>query len=385
MTPDLLVVQPWFGAPGHPAQSTLQTARVLAGGPLSTGWLLARDPRAEPPALAAMADAIGRTGPTWRYPVAQASLRAGTWRAIGALARLRRDGVVPAHVLFLDGHLALLALAWPWARRAIGTHAQVGLLYLAGPERIAATPGLRGRVAALLRDPRFTLFLRTDELRDAWRSAFGAARRIDTLPSLELAADPHDVAAPATVPVPRTATTDADVLRVAVLGQLRPGKGLDWLVPRLRDRADVTLTVAGPFFDSAHRAALPMLADLPGLQAGWHPEATLLAIARAQDWPLMLYDGWDARMEAATLFLAARADTPVVAVDAGWCGRMLTGFGVGIGVAPGTRPDADWFAALPRRADARHARYRDGLARFREACGPTAMRARFVAAFTAPG
>jgi hypothetical protein len=396
---DLLVVQPWFAAPGHPAQSTVHTARVLTGGPLSTAWLLAREPAGESPTLAASADAISRAGPTWRYPVAGASLRTGTWRALGEIARLRDRGLDATHVLFLDGHLALLAFAWPWARRALGARSRVALLYLAGPERIASMPGLRGRVAALLRDPRFTLFLRTDELRDAWRAAFPQARRIDVLPSLELASDEGGTE----IAAESRGTDDADALRdgrsagaarsrdvgaavrgpvrVAILGQLRPGKGLDWLVPALRDRTDVALTVAGPFFDATHRAALPMLEGFAGLRAEYLPEATLRAIAAAQDWLVMLYDGWDARMEAATLFLAARADTPVVALDAGWCGRMLATWGLGIGVTPGARPGADWFAALPTRDDARHAACRAGLARFRAAHGPAAMRGRFVAAF----
>jgi glycosyltransferase involved in cell wall biosynthesis len=250
-------------------------------------------------------------------------------------------------------------------------------------------------VAALLRDARFTLFLRTDELRDAWRAAFPQARRIDVLPSLELAGVGFDVAAGADATdlgeirdavggsgmARESDRAGAGPVHVAVLGQLRPGKGLDWLVPLLRDRDDVVLTVAGPFFDEAHRAALPMLGGFGGLRAEYLPESELLGLARAQDWLVMLYDGWDARMEAATLFVAARADTPVVALDAGWCGRMLAAFGVGVGVAPGTRPDAQWFAALPKRGDARHAALRAGLARFREAHGAAAMRDRFVAAF----
>jgi hypothetical protein len=38
------------------------------------------------------------------------------------------------------------------------------------------------------------------------------------------------------------------------------------------------------------------------------PEMELVELAAEQDWLLALYDGWDTRMEAATLFLAARAD-----------------------------------------------------------------------------
>jgi hypothetical protein len=173
-------------------------------------------------------------------------------------------------------------------------------------------------------------------------------------------------------------------LRFIVAGQIRIGKGLERLVPLFVSRPDLgALTVVGAFASAADRAALPMLTDFPGLREGFIEEHALLRTVGDHDYVLILYEDWDSRMEAATLFLAARVGRPVVCSDTGWCGRMVRTFGCGVTVAshPGFDP-ADALAALPRPGTADYEALVDGCARFREAHAPERLRPVFLEKLT---
>jgi glycosyltransferase involved in cell wall biosynthesis len=217
--------------------------------------------------------------------------------------------------------------------------------------------------------PEVRLFLRTEELAASWRAFLPeVAAHIGVLPSLEL----FETTAP-------SGPEPASRVRFGVFGQLRPGKSLEWLVPLFRQHPEAgVLNVAGTFNTAAHRESLSVLKGFDGFVDRYLAEEELLARAAGQDYFLVLYDQWDARMEAANIFLAARAGRPVIVYDAGWCGRMVRDFGCGIAVAPGVRPTHEWFRALPRPGDERYAALLAGMEAFRVAHSGPAIRRRFL-------
>ena len=260
------------------------------------------------------------------------------------LAALRRRGIRSTRTLFLDGHLLALGLLWGLFRSVLPSPA-LALLAPEGPERYAGSVWRRLLVRRLLARSDVSLFLRTDELAAAWREAFGLTARaaIGVLPTLELVG-----AAPLPVRSDRPGPA-----RFAVIGQVRPGKGLDWLIPTFCDHRDLgTLLVAGSLSTENVRTSMPELRGYPHFIERFLPEKELLDLATEQDWLLTLYDEWDTRMEAATLFLAARAGCPVVAYDEGWCGRVVRTFGNGVLVPRTQRPGPDFFRTLPARSSA---------------------------------
>ena len=349
----LLIVQPWLAAPGHPAQSTLNTARAL-GRRRDIGYLLISSPASE--AIGRIATQIAEFGPTWRARINRASLSLGTLRALTRLAALRRRGICSTRTLFLDGHLLTLGLLWGLFR-SVSPSSALALLVPEGPERYARTVWRRLLVRRLLARSDVSLFLRTDELAAAWREAFGltSRARIGTLPTLELVG---------TAPLP-VRSDRAGAARFAVIGQVRPGKGLDWLIPTFCSHRDLgTLLVAGSLSTENVRTSMPELRGYPHFIERFLPEQELLDLAIEQDWLLTLYDEWDTRMEAATLFLAARAGCPVVAYDEGWCGRVVRTFGNGVLVPRTQRPGPDFFRSLPTRSSAAYREPRSRRASF---------------------
>ncbi len=358
----VLIVQPWFTAIGHPAQSVLNVARMLGTGP-DVGYLIA-DPGVG--MFAATATELKRFAPVTRFNSRGASLRTGTLMSLPAVARTVRAQSALKQVFFLDAHLVALAAGWPlFSRSARGV--AVSAVYLGGPERIASHALARALVSRFLSSPGRRLFLRTEELRRAWCEAFMEipADQIATLPSLEL------IDAFNGPPLEREDHT----IRFGVIGQVRPGKSLEWLVPLFSMHPEIgLLQVAGTFTNPAHQARLAFLSSYAHFQNRFLTEDELLGAAARQDYLLALYDDWDARMEAATLHLAARVGKPVIVYDEGWPGRMVREFGCGLAVSRDGRPDEHYFMNLPRPGQQRYQAMIDGVERFRAAHNGVASR-----------
>lgn len=361
-----LIVQPWFTAIGHPAQSTLNTARAL--GALPDLHYLISDPRGGP--CEALAAELSRYGPVTRFRVPNDSLRVGTLLGIAALLQHRADAL--KCVLFADAYLLAVAALWPLACRLLRSVRSLGVVHLQGPEHLAAKPLRRRLLCSFFDAPGRRLFLRTEELARAWRAAFPEIppAHIDTLPTLEIA-DGDDAGAPKPHDGP---------LRFGVLGQVRPGKSLEWLVPLFAAHPEAgTLRVAGTFTNARHRSRLPMLRGYAGFDDRFLSDAEMLDAAASQDYVVCLYDDWDSRMEAATVFLAARAGRPVLVYDCGWAGRMVSQFGCGVAIPKLPRPDADFFRSLPRPGSDAYDGMVEGVRRFRDAHGGPSSRALFLA------
>lgn len=359
----LWLVEPWFAAPGHPAQTLRSTVEALSG--VSTMTCLV--PRCAP-SFESTLTAIEAHAEVVRYRTPSQWLPAATAFALPALRR--RIGDHDA-ILFLDAHLVTLAALWGMLGSKVGP-ARLAVLYLRGPERIAAHPTAMNAVCRFAERPFVRLLLRTEELAEAWAAVLPspARRHLGTLPTLEIPPVDERVA-------PRY---DNGSRRFLVIGQLRTGKSLERLVPLFRSRPDLgTLTVAGAFASGATRSAMPVVADYPGLREGYLDEADLLATVAEHDYLLMLYDEWDHRMEAATLFLAARVGRPVVAFDAGWTGRMVRTHGCGVLVPFDAADLGSVIAGLPLPGSDAYQAMNDGMARFREAHLPDRLRPTFLA------
>jgi hypothetical protein len=165
-----------------------------------------------------------------------------------------------------------------------------------------------------------------------------------------------------------------------VIGQVRPGKSLEWLVPMFADNEAIgSLHVAGAFTNAAHRDRLSFLASYSNFDNRFLTETEMLLAASSQDYLIALYDDWDARMEAATIYLAAQVGKPVIVYDEGWPGRMVREFGCGIAVPRTPRPDRNFFAGLPRPGQDRYGELLEGVRRFRVAHDGKFMREAFLA------
>ena len=369
----VLIVQPWFTAIGHPAQSVLNSARVLGKRP-DVGYLISNPGRGE---FSATANELDKFGPVERFNSRGDSLRTGTVLSLPSILRLAWKNADLEQVLFLDAHLAVLAAAWPLVAVGARRVRYVGTVHLGGPESIASRAVTRMLVAKFLSCPGRRLFLRTDELAQAWRAAFpGLPReRIDTIPSLEIAGA-ADV-------IPPSAAVKR--LRFGVIGQVRPGKSLEWLVPMFQNDGQIgILNVAGAFTNADHRERLAFLPGYANFDNRFLSERDMLVSAGNQDYLLALYDDWDARMEAATIYLAARVGRPVIVYDEGWAGRMVREFGCGIAVVRNPRPDPDFFRRLPRPGENSYQALLDGTARFRNAHTGAGVRDAFLAKLFKP-
>jgi hypothetical protein len=215
------------------------------------------------------------------------------------------------------------------------------------------------------------LYLRTEELVEAWRNAFRDVRsdHIRHLPSLEIDDD-----GPTLKP-----SVSSDVLKFGIIGQIRIGKAIEWLVPAfIKEKTLGVLTVAGEFNLPETRLHLSMLNGFSGLINRYLSENEMLELAAQQDYLLMLYDNWDRRMESAVLYLAARANRPVIVYGDSWCGRMVGEYGCGI-VAPESRTETlALLRGLPMPESAQYAALLSGMEAFREAHSTRALRGRVI-------
>jgi len=355
---DLLIIQPWFTAKGHPAQSLLNTARAL-GFSKKIRYLISLE--ADKESFVGISQELSEFGMLKTFHVKSASLQEGTWKSFLQLFRFRKD-LKNATIFFLDGHLVVFACCWLFFRFWICPK-RIGLLYLKGPERIRRYWLTRKLTSWLLGLNEFVLYLRTKELAKDWKSFFSAADEghIRTIPSLELSVNDSSKL--------QARDIQSKHPSFAVIGQIRKGKGLDWLVPLFQKNPELgTLTVAGTFYNAEEEKLLPQLQAFEGFRNEFLSESEMLSCAIEQDYLIMLYDDWDARMESAILYLAAKARRPVVAYDRGWCGRKVAMFGCGVLVPDNCNVDFESFLSLlPKRGSKEYTELLEGVDRFVQA------------------
>jgi hypothetical protein len=365
--PVLLIVQPWFTTHGHLAQSTINTARVLHGW-IDVSYVISQESGSK--VFNEMSDRLRELAAVETFKVRSHSLRVSTISALWHLVKMAFRGVKFEYIFFLDADLVILASLWFLFARIISPK-RILLRFLRGPERISKYFFIRKIVTRFLCRKDTKMFLGTNELRDAWHIYFADVPpdKIDVLPPLELSQS-------LSVPLP---PVPCQRPRLGVIGQIRPGKGLEWLVPLFSEHSDLgVLTVVGSYFSQKHRDALRKLQNYPYFQERFLSEDEMIKIACQQDYLLMLYENWDDRMEGATLYLAARANRPVIAYEHGWCGRMIKTYSCGI-IAPNSQNSmAAFFKSLPGSGTPGYHALLLGLANFRHAHSAENMRAIFI-------
>jgi len=308
-------------------------------------------------------------GKVLEYKVNTDSLREGTLKALFSLRKLFTAQVSIEHLFFLDAHFVLLAVLWPiFYVPKIKT---LSVVYLIGPERISSHRSLKFLIGRFLKRKEVMLFLRTEELADSWRTVFPHGR-IQFLPSLEL---PFDAEADIHVPTP------SETVRLGVLGQIRTGKSLEWLVPLFQNDPGLgILTVAGTFNNQAEKRALNFLEGFETFQDKFLTEEELISCALRQDYLLMLYDNWDHRMEGAVMFLAARVNRPVIVFDKGWCGRMVRAFGNGVFAPEQPELFRAFVKKLPKSGSIEYMKLIEGVAGFKSVHNGESLRSVFLEA-----
>ncbi|MEO8331310.1 MAG: hypothetical protein ABI479_02680 [Gallionella sp.] len=362
----LLIIQPWFGAVGHPAQSLINMASAI-GKDERVEYLVSMNSDSEL-CLNSM-QRLKSWGKVHGFSVKTFVGRDNTLRAFWALCRLWIKGSRYQRIFFFDSSLPMLALLWPIFARVCSVE-RISFLHLHGPELFDRSSWLSRLVTRrFLMRPEVRFYLRTEELAQAWTVAYkdiAVGNRISTLPSLEIpdgAVHQH--------PLQPTAQ-----VKFGLVGQIRPGKGLDWLVPAFQKYPDIgKLTVAGEYSSHESHAQLSFLDEFDGFVHCFMSEDEMLQRSAMQDYLLMLYDGsWDKRMESAVLYLAARVNRPVVVYGDSWSGRMVREFGCGIEAPVDRQQRIEFLRSIPRPGSIEYAGLLDGMTAFREAHSVESLR-----------
>jgi glycosyltransferase involved in cell wall biosynthesis len=360
----VVISQPWFSAVGHPAQSLLNLAKII-GKNNEIMYLISMISDNQKLDLAV--NNLKEIGSVFDYQVQSSSVREGTIKALKSLKLIVRNKGSIDYLFFLDAHLVFLAILWPfYASSKIN---RLGVVYLKGPERIAQFWLIKFLVFMFLSRKDVELFLRTKELVDDWKRYFPRAN-IKCLPSLEI--PPNEQYQPKN-------KVSSDILHLGVLGQIRRGKSLEWLVPLFKKAPSLgELTITGAFSSSEESKNFLFLNDFKGFNEEFLSEERLLELASEQDYLLMLYDDWDHRMEGAIMFLSARVNRPVIVFDRGWCGRMVNTYKNGL-LAPEANDDfSDFIKNIPKCGSKEYIRFLEGVAEFRRAHTGESIRKEFL-------
>jgi hypothetical protein len=366
----LLVIQPWFSAIGHPAQSLLNMASAI-GWDERIVYLVSRGK--DPSSFQKPIERLKSFGDVVTFNVETSTGESNTSRSLWTILKMRIKGHKFERILFFDGSLVVLAKFWPFFS-FIFPAKRLSLIYLYGPEHIRNRSWrVRLMVKRFLRRRDVKLYLRTEELAQAWIDSYRdvlTVINISTLPSLEI---PDGS-------LPQQVSPATDQVTFGVIGQIRPGKSLEWLVPIFQKHPSLgRLTVAGEFYSSEVHVQLSFLDSFKGFINHFMSEDEMRELAAKQDYLLMLYDGlWDKRMESAVMYLAASVDRPVVVYGDSWCGRMVNEYQCGI-VAPIDRDGTlELLKKIPRRESPEYAKLIKGMDGFRRAHSVESLRDKVV-------
>lgn len=363
----LMVIQPWFSALGHPAQSALSFSRVVPRERVSE--FLIPEQAAQSP-QAQMAASIARNVPLRTFRGHGSSLRLNTvmaaLRLIGSLRSRVRER--PA-LFFLDADL--LAVCALVSAGLTDRFPLVGVVYLGGPEQVLRRSLKSHLVGRALRSGRLRLFLRSVELLEAWQ-----ARCPELAGALRLF-PPIEAAAQSRLPV--CASHDGGPLRIGVVGQIRVGKCIPQLL-RLAEGSPEALSVAvqGPLYEAQPAEFLNFVRSHPRVHAGFMSEEDMLQVAARQDYlaGLLEQSRWDVRMESATFWLGIRSGRPILCFGSGWIGRMVRDTGCGIILATSDLNEAS-LRSVPTRDSPEYRRCLESIDRLRGELTPEALWAQF--------
>jgi hypothetical protein len=361
----LLIIQPWFGAVGHPAQSLINMACAI-GKKEDVHYLVSLNN--SPDSSMNSMERLKVLGDVSSFTVSTPSGRSNTIIALFKLVSLKIRGYRYQRLFFFDASLMALAFFWPVFSRVLLVD-RISVLYLQGPESISESWLYRWIINRFLMRSEVKLYLRTEELAKAWTNSFTVTGGpISHLPSLEIP-DGDEV-------VQQDVLLPSEQLKFGIIGQVRGGKGIDWLVPIFQEEPAIgKLTIAGAFYNHKCHEQLSLLDEFEGFIECFMPEEMMLKLAAQQDYLLMLYDGiWDPRMESAILYLAARVNRPVVVYGASWSGRMVHEYRCGVLASKDRKEAVELFKRLPRPGSAGYTELLNGMNAFKRAHSVEALR-----------
>lgn len=366
----ILLIQPWFTAIGHPAQSLLNLAEALRHDD-RLEYLVSFQKKSK--FFQESYRRLSALGQATYFTVDTQVGASNTARSLLWLLINRLQGKRYHRIFFLDESLLTLALLWPIISTLYPVD-RLGVLHLFGPESIVKRRIANFLVGNFIKRREVKMYLRTEEMASAWREAYPEIlyHKIEVLPSLEIPDEPC---------VKRTKVHQEEIA-FGIIGQIRIGKSIEWLVPLFEQNVSLgRLTVAGEFNTQDTEKQLSVLSRFEGFRHCFMTEEELLKAVVQQDYLLMLYDHWDKRMESAVLYLAARANCPVIVYGDSWCGRMVREFGCGI-IAPSERKNAaEFLAAVPRPGSEAYDALVTGILAFRQAYSSQTLRGRVIKEF----
>lgn len=366
----LLIIEPWFCAIGHPAQSLINFAAAI-GKNDHIHYLVSHDIGTSEK-FSQLIKRLSTWGEVKTFVTTSQLDPTNTVRALIALSRMRLTSCQYQRIFFFDESLLILALLWPLFFLFIPVE-RISVLHLFSPN---FGLGIRSRffrfiVGKFLKRREVRFYLRTEELTAAWREEYSTIshRQICYLPSMEI---PDNTA-------PQHPRRHSDKLAFGIIGQIRVGKGIDWLVPAFQNNTALgKLVVAGEFNAPQTREQFSFLLRFEGFINCFMSESDMLESAAEQDYLLMLYDVWDRRMESAVLYLAARVNRPVIVYGDSWCGRMVKKFGCGV-IAPVEREETlDLFRRLPHPETPEYVNLLKGMETFRQAYSVNSLRSKVI-------
>jgi glycosyltransferase involved in cell wall biosynthesis len=330
MNKKLLLVQPWFSAPGHPAHYTLLITRALKSYiPITVLAYVSNDDPAEEWYLRELTETVDVEIVRGR----KTGLHSGTWKLYQHLFSLLKRKPEISWILFLDASMYTLTIGL--LLRPLFEYHRVMAIELMAPEAHRSN-FLKGSIKRLLlqlttRYRKLRVAFRTPELAASWRqSGLIAPGACLELPTLELA----NIEAP----IKKHAITHRDNLTFVVAGQLFYRKNLERIVPLFRNQlVPGKLLLVGPVQEGMVSGRILTLAaesEHIVFNPQFLSEPELNQFVGKAHYNLMLYVDWDERMESAMLFASIRVGTPIIGRRSGWLERMITEYELGYVIDP---------------------------------------------------
>lgn len=373
MSSDLIVVQPWFSALGHPAQSTLNLARAVPRGRVRYFLVSEPEPGTQ---VSEMARAIAENVPLQTFQPFGKGVRWNTALAVRKLIagnRYRSDE--PPALLFADGDLFVICAAV--RLHLLDRFSFVGVVILSGPESASKHILKRFLIRSSLRRGTLRIFLRTPELLDSWQAQFpGFEAMFRLYPALESVMPAGVWANPSAERRASIAgATSSGPIRIGVIGQIRVGKCIPRLIEEAERRPDsISVAVHGPLYEPQPAEFLLKMRSNRLVHPGFLPEAAMLKIAAEQHYlaSFLENDKWDLRMESATFWLAVKVGRPVLCFNDGWLGRMVRETGVGLAISSDA-PEQGWLEGIPGPNSQEYRNCLESIRRLRSRLTPDAL------------
>jgi len=332
MNKHLLLVQPRFSQPGHFAHFTLLHARALSEYVSLKVLVYTYHTDAT---YEAIINQLCEIAETEVIRGSQAGWRIGTKILYQHTLKIIKQNPDVKQVLFLDP--SVMTLATGLVLKPLPKDCYMTATEIFGPELYLEDNFLKVGLKRLLfqvatRYRRLRIAPLTPELSDSWRaSGLISPEACLDLPTVQMAN--------AQSPSSKSPIGNRTDLTFAIVGSLREQKNIERIAPLFRDGlAPGTLFLAGAARNETTAAYLAQVVDEAAKRIvcdiKFLSEPELDSLVSQVHYNLLLYVGWDERMESGMVFTSARSGTPIIGLRGGWVGRMIDEYGLGYTIDP---------------------------------------------------